>query len=112
MIRVTTACLAVCLLAAPAVAADAKIEAAIKTIEKTAADPEKVKSYCAMTKVMESVGDDEKKAAAAEAEIDGYMKKLGPEFESAWSAGESLDENSPDAKALNAALEKLDDKCS
>ena len=112
MSRVTIAAGAVlCLLAAPALAADPKITAAIKVLEATAADAAKVKAYCAMTKAMEAIGDDEKKAQAAEAEIDGYFKTLGPDFETAWSAGEDLDENSADAKALNSAMEKLDGKC-
>ena len=57
MSRVTIAAGAVlCLLAAPALAADPKIRAAIKVLEATAADAAKVKAYCAMTKAMEAIG--------------------------------------------------------
>jgi hypothetical protein len=97
-----------CLLAAPAIAADAKVDAAIKAFDAVAADPAKLKSYCAMTKAMEEAGDDEKKSDAASAQ---YMKDLGPDFESAWNAGENVDENSADGKALSAAMDKLDEKC-
>ncbi len=40
------------------------------------------------------------------------MKQLGPDFETAWNAGDSVDENSPDGEKLNAALDELANKCS
>jgi hypothetical protein len=99
-------------LAAPAYAVDAKVQSAIKVFEQTAADTGKMKTYCAMSKLMADVGDDEKKAEAAEKQLDGYLKELGADFEQAWSVGDGLDENSDDGKALNEALDKLDEKCS
>ena len=45
----------------------------------------------------------EKKDKAAAAKIDGLMKQLGPDFESAWTAGNDLDEKSADGKAYVAA---------
>ena len=41
---------------------------------------------------MDKAGDNPD--AAAEAQIDGFVKQLGPDFETAWNAGESVDENS------------------
>ena len=95
----------------PAVALDAKIESAIKVFEAASGDAAKMKTYCTMNKLMTDVGDDEKKAEAAEAQFNGFLKELGADFETAWSAGEGLDPNSPEGKAINEALDKLDGKC-
>ena len=51
-------------------------------------------------------------SAFADAKIDGYLKQLGPYFETAWNTGESVDENSADRKAFGAALDELASKCS
>ena len=99
------------LFASPALAVDAKIEAAVKTFAAVESDPAKVKAYCDMSKTMEEVGDDEKKLEAANDKIDGYFKTLGPDFETAWNSGENLKEDSAEAKALSDALDKLDAKC-
>ena len=40
------------------------------------------------------------------------MKKLGPTFEAAWNAIDDIDENSEDAKAYNASVDELAEKCS
>ncbi len=109
MKRFVIAGVAACLAAAPAFAAAPKIEAAIKTFKAVAADPAKLKTFCAMTKVMDSMG--EKEDPAKNKEIEGYMKQLGAEFETAWTAGDGIDENSPDGKALNTALDDLSGKC-
>lgn len=109
MNRVLVACAAICLLAQPALAASPKIDAAVKTFKAVGANPAKLKTFCEMTKVMDAMGDKEDKAA--EAKITGYMKELGADFETAWNAGEGVQENSPDAKALDAALDELAGKC-
>lgn len=95
--------------AGTAYAADPKIDAAVKTLNAVAADSAKLATYCEMSKEMAASG--EKPTPASEAKIDGLIKKLGPDFESAWNVGEGLPENSPDAKALGAALDGLDQKC-
>ena len=102
---------ACCLGGSAVLAADPKIDAAIKAFAAVEADPAKVAIYCQMSKVVEAGGEDESKQKAAEPQIDGYLKQLGPDFEKAWEAGDDLAEGSPDAAALDAALEKLDDKC-
>jgi hypothetical protein len=95
--------------ACPSLAASPKADAAVKTFKSVAADPGKLKVYCEMDKAMKALGEKEDKAL--ETKIDGYMKELGPDFETAWSAGESVDAKSDDAKALNAALDDLSGKC-
>jgi hypothetical protein len=109
MKRFVVAGVAACLVAGPVFAAAPKIEAAVKTFKAVAADPGKLKTFCAMSKAMDSMGD--KADPKKEKEIDGYMKQLGADFEAAWTAGDGIDENSADGKALNAALDDLSGKC-
>ena len=113
MTKVYAALVAALLFAPAAHAADAKMSAADiqKNIEAAGSDPAKVKAYCAMSKKMDEVGDDEKKAEAAGDEIDGYFKTLGSDFQSAWDAGQDAADGTPEAKAMDDALTALDGKC-
>jgi hypothetical protein len=108
--RMLPAFAAICLIAFPAAAADPKVESAAKVFQSMSADPAKVKTFCEMTKAMDSAG--EKVDPAADAKIQSYMKQLGPDFQTAWDAGSDVDENSADGKIYNAALETLTNKCS
>lgn len=101
------------LLAWPAFAASPAVESAIKAFDSVASDPDKLKTYCEMSKLM-STGDDadESKAEALDKQMQGYMKQLGDDFESAFEAGADLDPDSDDGKAYDAALDGLDAKCS
>jgi hypothetical protein len=110
MMRVVSAIVAVCLATAPAFAASPKIDAAVKTFKAVSADPAKVKLFCDMSKAMDAAG--EKPDAAADAKINGLMKQLGADFETAWGAADGLNENSADGKAYNSALDDLAGKCS
>jgi hypothetical protein len=114
----TSAAIAGLLLAAglatsPAIAADAKVDAAVKAFDAVAADPAKLKTFCEMSKAMASASDeqDEKKAAAMESQLQGYMNTLGPDFKTAWDSGAELDPDSAGGKAMNTALDKLESKC-
>jgi hypothetical protein len=107
--RMLPAFAAICLIAFPAAAADPKVESAAKVFQSLGADPGKVKTFCEMTKVMDSAG--EKEDPATDAKIQGYMTQLGPEFETAWNAGSDVDENSADGKVYSAALDTLTSKC-
>jgi hypothetical protein len=100
---------ALCLAVSPVLAASPKIEAAVKTFKAVAGDAGKLKTFCDMSKVMEQAG--EKEDPKIDAQIQGFIKKLGAEFETAWNAGEDVDENSADGKAYNAALDDLSAKC-
>jgi hypothetical protein len=110
MKRVVFAALAACLAAHPVLGASPQVDAAVKTFKAVAADPAKVKIFCDMSKAMDEAGD--KPTPAADAKINGFMKQLGKDFETAWAAAESLNENSPDGKAYNNALDELSGKCS
>lgn len=107
------AALALCgLCVTPALAASESVETAMKTFDTVGADAGKLKIYCEMSKLMSS-GDEEDEAKAEELDkqMQGYMKQLGPEFESAFEAGADLDPDSADGKAYDEALDKLDAKC-
>ena len=109
MLRALIRCVALLGLSVAVSATDAKVEFAIKVFKQTEADAGKVKTYCEMTKTMEAAGD--KEDAATDAKIDDYLKQLGPDFTTAWNAGQDMEENSPDAKAFGAALDELGSKC-
>ena len=102
---------AACLLSPSAYAAGPDAATITKSIDATAADPAKSKTFCDMSKKMAEVGDDDKKAEAAGNEIDGYFKTLGTDFEAAWNAGQEAKEDSAEGKAFDEAMSKLDAKC-
>jgi len=107
-------CLVLCTLAAgPAVAAEPKIDAAIKTIVALGNDPAKLKTFCAMSKAMtdEENEKDATKVADIDKQVDGFMQALGPEFQSAWNAGEELSPETADGKEYYGALDALNAKC-
>src|SRR5262249_15163806 len=110
MKRVVFAAVAVCLAAQPGLGASPKVDAAVKTFKAVAADPAKVKIFCDMSKAMDEAGD--KPSPAADAKINGFMKQLGTDFETAWAVAEGLNDTSPDGKAYNNALDELAGRCS
>lgn len=109
MRRVLFSLVAACLVASPALAADPKVDSAIKVFKSVSADAAKLKTFCEMAKAMSQAGEKEDKAA--DAKIDGLMKQLGPDFEKAWSTGDGLAETSADGKAFNTAMDDLMSKC-
>ena len=102
------------LLAWPAFAASPAVESAIKAFDSVASNPDRLKTYCEMSKTMEDAGDeeDESKIDAIDKKMEGYMKALGSDFENAFEAGTDLDPDSADGKAFDSALDNLDNKCS
>jgi hypothetical protein len=110
MKRVILVAATVCLAVAPALAASPKVDAAVKAFKSVSADPAKQKIFCDMSKAMDAAGD--KPSPAADAKINGLMKQLGSDFETAWGLAEGLDEKSADGKAYNNALDELAGKCS
>ena len=110
MNRFLIGCAALCLTGLGASAADPKVDSAVQTFKQVEGDSGKLKTYCEMSKAMEAAGD--KDDDATNTKMDGYVKQLGADFESAWNAGENVDENSADGKKLSAAMDALDEKCS
>ncbi len=110
MIRPLLVSAAVSLTAMTALAADSKVDSAVATFKAVENDAGKLKIFCEMSATMDKAG--ENPDAATDAKIDGYMKELGPDFATAWNAGEGVDESSADGKKLDAALDELGNKCS
>lgn len=111
LLYITAACF---LVVSPALAANPKVDAAVKTFATVEGDKPKLETYCKMSKSMAAGGAGEMTEAQEEAlgkEMEGYMKTLGAEFETAWETGGDLDPESADGKAYDAALGKLDGKC-
>jgi hypothetical protein len=109
MKRFVLAAVVACLGAYSVLAASPKVASAVKTFKAIGSDAGKVKTFCEMVQTMDASG--EKDDPAAEAKITGLMKQLGPDFETAWNAGEGLDDSTDDGKAFNAAMDDLAEKC-
>lgn len=103
--------LAFAIVASPVYAAAPDAVGITKAIEDVSADTAKTKAYCDLSKKLDEVGDDDKKAEAAGDEIDGYFKSLGAEFSAAWEAGQNADEKSAEGTSFDDAMGKLDAKC-
>ena len=100
------------LVAAPALAAPMSAADAAKAIVAVEGDASRLKSFCAMNRAMNLNADEGSAAAAtADAEVMAHLGALGPEFKAAWDFGMDTDPESPDGQAINAAIEKLEDKC-
>jgi len=113
MKKFLAACALCGLFATPVLAANAAVDSAVKTFDAVGNDAAKLKTYCEMSKVMSSAdAEDDSKAEALDKQMDGFMKDLGPEFQTAFEAGADLDPESADGKTYDAAMDKLDDKCS
>jgi hypothetical protein len=97
------------LISTPSLAASPKVEAAVKAFQAVGADAAKLKTFCELTDVDEKLGD--KTDPVLEGQMDKLLDQLGADFKAAWDALEDTDERSPDGRALNAALEQLEDKC-
>jgi len=81
----------------PAHAADPKIDAAVKTFKSLGGDAGKMKTFCAMMKAMDAAG--ETPTPAAQSQIEGFTKQLGPDLRPPGTSAEKVDENSATAKA-------------
>lgn len=98
-------------LAIPAFA-DEKTDAAIRALDALEADPAKLEPFCAIVKEMSSLGEgDDVKSEELEVKMEEYMTGLGPEYADAWSLGEDLDPASPEAANLDAAFDRIEQKC-
>jgi hypothetical protein len=109
MKRILVTCFVVSVCAGPCFAASPTIEAMIKTFQAVSTNAAKLKIFCEMKKVMDARGD--RLDPAADAKIQGYMKQLGTDFQTAWVGSDDVDSGAPDGKALNAALDNLTGKC-
>jgi hypothetical protein len=103
--------LATMMLVCPLAYADEKVDAAVRALDAMEADAGKMQGYCAIIKEIFAAGEDEEKGEELEAKMEQYLTSLGPEYASAWELGEALQEGSAEAAKLEAAFERLEDKC-
>ncbi|MGE0004277.1 MAG: hypothetical protein AB7S92_01690 [Parvibaculaceae bacterium] len=91
--------------------ADEKVDAAIRALDALEADAGKLQGYCAIIKELFAAGEDDEKSEALEAKMEQYLTGLGPDYVAAWELGEDLAPGSDGAAKLDAAFERLEDKC-
>jgi hypothetical protein len=97
------------LIITPTLATSPKVEGAVKVLQAVGADANKLKTFCELMDLDEKLGD--KHDPVLEAQVAKLLDQLGADFKVAWDAVEDIDERSPDGRALNAALDQLEDKC-
>lgn len=99
------------MLACASAHADERVDAAVRALDAIEADAGKLQGFCAIVKEMFAAGEDEQKSEELEAKMEQYLTSLGPEYLSAWELGEDLGQGSAEAARLEAAFERLEDKC-
>ena len=107
--RALSAAMMLLLITTTALAVSPKVEDAIKIFQAVVTDANKLKTFCELLDLDEELGD--KQDPVIEAQMDKLLDQLGADFEIAWDTVEDTDERSPDGRALNAALDQLEDKC-
>jgi hypothetical protein len=101
-----------CLLAYPAAAAvSPKVQAAIKTLNALAGNAGHMKGLCPILKEFESADDDDAKMKPIEEKLRAYLRKIGADYENAWNLVEETNPETEDGKAIQSALDQLEDKC-
>jgi hypothetical protein len=111
-VKLTIAILASVLASVSPAFADAKIDAAIRALDELEADPAKLAPFCAIANEMSQLGEgDDVKSEELEVKMEEYLTGLGPDFANAWTVGEDLDPSSPEAAALDAAFDRIEQKC-
>ena len=94
-----------------ALAASPAAEAAVKSLSQIEADATKLQGYCKIIKEMNAAGDDAAKSDALEQQMEELLQSFGPQFETVLALSKSADSESTDGQALQAAFDKLDEKC-
>jgi hypothetical protein len=84
--------------------ADPKIDIAVSVFTQTAADTEKLMTFCAMSRTMAPVGMNQD--PATKSEVERYLKQLGPDFEAVWKVFRETNQGSSDGKALTQAVDE------
>jgi len=92
--------------------ADEKADAAIRALDALEADPAKLEPFCAILKEMSALGEgDDVKSEELEVKMEEYLTSLGPDYATAWTIGEDLDPSSPESTSLDAAFDRIEQKC-
>lgn len=99
------------ILCTPACAASVEVESAIATLAKLEADAANLQVLCKINAELEAAGEDAAKSEPLDRQLQEFVQSLGPEYVAAWDLMDELNPSSEDGKALNAAFERLEDKC-
>jgi hypothetical protein len=110
--RVLAAATALFLIATPALAASPQVEAGVKFLQGVGSDPARLDRFCKVMRVVEGIQD---QIEALETRVATALDQaLGESYKAAREAVRKIEEDSdrsPDAKALEAAIDELADKC-
>ena len=108
--RALPAAMMLLLITTPTLAASPKAESAIKVLQAVGTDANKLKAFCQLMKLDEKL--EGKEDLVLEGQVDKLLDQLGTDFKIAWNTIEDTDEHSPDGRALSAAMDQLEAKCS
>lgn len=95
----------------PALAASAEAQAAVSALSQIEADATKLQEYCKIVGEMGAAEDDEAKFDELQQQFEDLLRSFGPQFEAVLTLSETADPETPDGQALEAAFDKLDEKC-
>jgi len=101
--------IALSLMTIPALAASPRIEAAVKVVQTVGTDANRMKTFCELMKIDEQ--NAKKADPSLQARMDKLLDDLGADFKAAWDTVETIDPASEDGKVLDAALDRLSDRC-
>ena len=107
--RALAAAIALTLLTIAALAAGPEVEAALKAFQTAGTDANRLKMFCELMQTEQQ--NAEKPDPVLEAKMDKLLDELGADFKAAWETVEDIDPASDDGKVLNAAVDRLSDKC-
>ena len=107
--RALAVLIALSLMTIPMLAASPQVEAAVKAIQAVGTDASRLQIFCELMKIDEQNAD--KADPVLEVRMDKLLDQVGADFKAAWDTAETSDEASEDGKVLDAALNRLSDRC-
>jgi hypothetical protein len=107
--RALAAAIVLSLLTIGALAASPEVEAALKAFQTAGTDATRLKTFCELMQTEQENAD--RADPLLEAKMDKLLDELGADFKAAWETAENIDPASDDGKILDAALDRLSDKC-
>ena len=107
--RALAAAIVLSLLTIGALAASSEVEAALKAFQTAGTDATRLKTFCELMQTEQENAD--RADPLLEAKMDKLLDELGADFKAAWETAENIDPASDDGKILDAALDRLSDKC-
>jgi hypothetical protein len=107
--RALAAAIALSLMTILALGSSPEVEAALKVFETVDSDANRMKTFCELMRIDEQ--NAQKADPFLEAKMDKLLDELGADFKAAWDFAETVDQASEDGKVLNAALDRLSDRC-